>query len=302
MNRTKIPWTDFTWNIITGCLGPHGTPSLPGRCPYCYAHRLARGRLKNLYLNNLGEVPAEPDWDFENVIPGGDPNDPFTPRYWPNRAIEPYKLKKPSKIFVCSMGELFGDFIPDDWINNVLDTCFELPEHIFQILTQNPKRAEHFHFPDNVWLGVTVTSPFYWSRVPRLLRANAKVKFVSFEPLLEDASNVTLEWVDWIIIGAQTRPTVLPKHDWVYRIIDRAHHAGIPIFLKPNLHWPERIQEFPSKLTLRRKVETNPQISRRIPVKSGESSQGYLLPAGSPNDKILSQSQGQHSDKTGGAK
>lgn len=236
MNKTKIEWTDFTWSPITGCLGPNGTPSNPQRCSYCYAHRLARGRLKNLYLSNL------------SVIPGGDPNDPFTPRYWPDRAIEPYKLKKPSKIFICSMGEMFGDHIPLDWIDNTLDICQELPHHTFQILTKIPENARHFTFPDNIWLGVTVTSFLDWLRVCLLQSCKAKLKFISFEPLLDDAldtTNISLHSIDWVIIGAQTEPTVLPKANWVYRIIDKARKEGIPLFFKPNLHWPERIQEFP---------------------------------------------------------
>lgn len=294
MNHTKIEWTDYTWSRITGCVGPNGTPSKPKRCSYCYAHRLAKGRLKNLYLSN------------PNVIPGGDLNDPFTPRYWPDRAIEPYKLKKPTTIFVCSMGELFGDFVPDDWIHNILGTCWELPQHIFQILTKNPKRAQHFRFPFNVWLGVTVTSFLDWLRVCLLQSCQAKVKFISFEPLLDDAldtTNISLHGIDWIIIGAQTRPTVLPHPAWVYRIINKARHEGIPLFLKPNLHWPgPPIQEFPSKLTLRRKVESNSQSSLRIPTKSGEPSQRKRILEASQNDANLSSSQGQHLDKIGRVK
>lgn len=284
MNRTKIEWVKnpdgspgWTWNPITGCLGPNGTPDNPQRCPYCYAYRLARGRLKKLYLSNLGDVSADPNQDFENVIPGGDPNDPFTPRDWSDRHIQPYVLKKPSKIFVCSMAELFSDFIPDDWINNVLDICWELPEHTFQILTKNPRKAAQFDFPNNVWLGVTVTSPLEWFRVCSLLCSNAKLKFISFEPLLEDAFDPPelatfsgFPYIDWVIIGAQTQPYRCPKPEWVFRIIDRARKQGIPVFLKDNLHWPERIQEFPSKLTLRRKVGTNSQTSPRILSKSGE--------------------------------
>lgn len=300
MQRTKIEWVrnsdgtpGYTFNPITGCLGPHGTLSLPSRCSYCYAHRLARGRLKNLYLNN------------PNVIPGGDPNDPFTPRYWPDRAIEPYKLKKPSRIFVSSMGEMFGDHIPLDWIDNILDTCRELPEHTFQILTKNPENVRHFAFSDNIWLGVTVTSFLDWLRVCLLQSCKAKMKFISFEPLLDDAlntTNISLVGIDWVIIGAQTQPTLLPKPDWVYRIIDSARKEGIPIFLKPNLHWLERIQEFPSKLTLSRKVERASHIPPRTPFKSGDVSQKFRQPKASQNDANLSSSQGQRHDKSGRAK
>lgn len=268
MNRTKIEWTDFTWNIITGCLGPTGTLSKPKRCPYCYAHRLARGRLKKLYLSN------------SNIIPQGDPTDPFTPRFWISRLDEPFKLKKPSRIFVSSMGEPFGDSIPYPWIYNFINVCWECPQHTFQILTKNPKKATALAFPDNVWLGVTVTSFLDWLRVCLLQSCQAKVKFISFEPLLDDAldtTNISLVGIDWVIIGAQTKPTVLPKPDWVYRIIDRARHEGIPLFLKPNLHWPGLpIQEFP-------KVGSYPRDIHQVP--AAQTPKNFLQ----ARDSILNQ-------------
>lgn len=95
MNRTKIGWTDRTWNPLSGCFN---------RCFYCYAWKLANGRLKNLYINGPNQI-----------LNGADPQDPFAPRFWPNRLKEPYQLKKPSKIFVCSMGEMFGDWVPVNW-------------------------------------------------------------------------------------------------------------------------------------------------------------------------------------------
>jgi len=321
MNRTKIEWVKnpddspgYTWNKVTGCLGPNGTPSKPRRCPYCFAHRLARGRLKKLYLSNIGcsLIDGSPHHIrlYANVLPDGDPNDPFTPRHWPDRAIEPYRRKTPSTIFISSMGELLGDYVPEDWIKSTLDMCAELPQHTFMILTKNPKRALYFVFPDNVWLGVTVTSRSDWFRVGILRYSHAKIKFISFEPLLDDAfarlspppSDFSI--VDWVIIGAQTQPTVIPKAQWVYRIIDTARQEGIPVFLKNNLHWPGGpIREFPPELTrLRGQVETNSQSSSRILAKSGESSQGYLPGHGSPNDKILSQSQGQHLKPRGSVK
>lgn len=248
MNQTKIEWVrndngtqGYTWNPITGCLGPNGTRSKPKRCPYCYAHRLAKGRLKKLYLSN------------SNTVPYGDSSDPFIPRFWPSRLYEPLNHRTPSKIFVSSMGEPFGKSIPYIWIYDLLNICSLCPQHIFQILTKNPKEALDFAFPDNVWLGVTVTSPSDWFRVPLLLRSKAKTKFISFEPLLEDVfdspdlpSFSGFPYIDWVIIGAQTQPYLKPDHDWVYNIIDKARKEGIPVFLKNNLHWQEEIQEFPT--------------------------------------------------------
>ncbi len=255
MNRTKIPWVrnpdgtqGYTWNPITGCLGPNGTPEKPKRCSYCYAHKLANGRLKKRYLASPTDITGEP-----LIIPDGDPLDPFTPRLWPRRLLEPHTVKKPSTIFICSMGEVFGDFIPVRWIYWILETCRNCPQHTFQILTKNPNRAKEFYFPDNVWLGVTVTSESDWPRVPLLLGSDAKVKFISFEPLLGDvfkdpklASFSGFSYVDWAIIGARTRPYLKPDPAWVYNIIDRAHSEGIPVFVKDNLRWSEKIEEMPT--------------------------------------------------------
>ena len=115
MNKTKetIGWCDFSWNPLTGCLR---------RCKYCYAWKLARGRLKSSYLNN------------KNIAEFCNPDDPFSPRFWPERLKEPTKIKKPSKIFVCSMGEIFSSNC--EWIQKILSVISNCPQHTFQILTQ----------------------------------------------------------------------------------------------------------------------------------------------------------------------
>lgn len=251
MNKTKIEWTNYTWNIITGCLGPNGIPSKPQRCPYCYAHRLARGRLKNLYLSwkQLSSIPflGEP-----LLSPNADSLDPFAPRFWPSRLDEPRKLREPSKIFVCSMGEMFGDWIPAVWIYNILNIFWECFQHTFQVLTKNPKKALHFAFPNNVWLGATLNSFNDWGRGYFLRESSAKVKFISFEPLLgsvfTSSYGLPLDGINWIIIGAQTQPLVPPKREWIESIIMEADNRNIPIFLKNNLKsvmGEDLRQEFP---------------------------------------------------------
>jgi len=254
MNRTKIEWVrnpdgtqGYTWNPITGCLGPIGTPDNPQRCPYCYAHRLARGRLKRHYLSNF--------WGDKILLPNGDPMDPFIPRFWPNRLDEPFRVRKPNTIFVCSMGEPFNQYYPFHWLENIFDIFWQAHHHTFIVLTKNPEGARQRNYPKNVWLGVTVSSFRDWRRVCSLQDGNteAYIKFISFEPLLDDALDTTiisLNGIDWVIIGAQTKPTVLPKAKWIFRVIDRANKEGIPIFLKNNLKpvLGENLrQEFPSR-------------------------------------------------------
>jgi len=230
MNRTPIEWCDFSWNPVTGCLGPGGTPDKPNRCPCCYAHRLANGRLKPLYLSN------------PNVAPGCDPDDPFSPRFWRERLEEPLKRKKPAKIFVVDMGDLFGDYVPRDWIHHICSVALEAPQHTFQYLTKNPVRYKLDWLSDNhkgnEWLGITVTNQKDWDeRWPILAQVECAVKFVSFEPLLggvqmEDASPLP----DWIVLGAQTglRPRIPDSH-WVQELLWEARQAGIPAFVKDNL-------------------------------------------------------------------
>jgi len=166
MNKTKIEWTNQTWNPITGCLN---------NCSYCYAKKLANGRLKKLYLSNKRFVY-------------GNPAKPFNPRFWPERLLEPHDFKKSQKIFTCSMGEMFGVWIPADWIVEILKTIWQT-NHTYQILTKEAHRAKYFNFPPNVWLGVTIEQNDVLYRIDSLKRTNAKIKFISFEPLFSDMSS-----------------------------------------------------------------------------------------------------------------
>ncbi len=252
MNRTKIEWVrnpdgtqGYTWNPITGCLGPDGTPENPKRCPYCYAHRLANGRLKKLYLRD----PVYPH-DPPLLVPNTDPSDRFSPRFWTHRISEPGLVRQPSAIFVCSMGELFSDYYPASWLGRALQIFYANPRHTFLVLTKDPPRAEVTHLPDNVWFGVTINKGEDWLRLRIAEDCEAGKKFISFEPLLDDVmvnQRIQLVAFDWIIIGAQTKPYLPPKKEWVEGIMEKANRLGIPVFLKNNLHWPERIQEFPVK-------------------------------------------------------
>lgn len=209
LNNSKIEWTDFTWNPVTGCLNG---------CPYCYARKISMRF-----------------------------NGHFNPTYHPDRLVDPYKLRKPSKIFACSMGELFGDWIPDNWIGNVLLTIANNHKHIFQILTKCPHNLikwEKF-FPPNLYLGVSVARQEDIGRIFHLRMTAARTKVISFEPLLGPI-NTNLDGIDWLIIGSQTRPMKIPKKEWVQTLLDQARDLNIPIFLKDNLYFESQIREFPT--------------------------------------------------------
>jgi protein gp37 len=141
---------------------------------------------------------------------------------------------------------MFGPWIPDNWIGEILFTMAANPIHTFQVLTKNPEDLSKWQkfFPANLWLGVSVTKQEDIKKIDYLRMVEPAIRFISFEPLLGPIDAV-LERIHWIIIGAQTRPNRIPEKEWVQRLIDRARKLSIPVFLKDNLRWPEKIQEFP---------------------------------------------------------
>jgi len=223
VNRTKIEWTSWSWNPITGC--EHG-------CWYCYARKLAQRFPKN--------------------FPNG-----FKPTFHPERLKEPWDLKKPSKIFVCSISDLFAPWTPVAWREAVLESIRNCPvKHTFQLLTKSPEGIPtDYVFPENVWVGVTVTNPLeVQSMLTGLLNnANAKTRFVSFEPLLGpcEASICDHFWrsIQWIIIGKLTGSRRVKLQPWwIDHLIDAANWFKVPVFLKNNLKpdYPGPLrQEFP---------------------------------------------------------
>jgi protein gp37 len=170
------------------------------------------------------------------------------------------------------MGDLFGDWVPDEWIEQVLETVRTIhlhPWHTYIFLTKNPKRYQAFNpWPETCWLGATVTNRADANeRIPELLKAQATVRFVSVEPMLgpvdftcywglpfeREGSSILmghslLRRIQWLIIGAMTGPGAeahQPKPEWVQSLIDLTCSAGVPLFLKDNLKWPDKLQEYP---------------------------------------------------------
>jgi protein gp37 len=207
MNLTGIEWTDYTWNPVTGC--KHD-------CEYCYARKIS---------NRF--------------------NRSFEPQIHEKRLKEPYSAgvvsRRPIKIFVCSMADLFGGWVPDEWIEKVLEVVRDNPDKIFQFLTKNPKRYHEFDFPKNAWLGITATNQKQYREALSVnigLYSNWKksnICFVSFEPLLNEIDPNASCPPDWFIIGSQTNPNIQPKREWVDKIIRFADRRDIPYFVKKNL-------------------------------------------------------------------
>jgi protein gp37 len=160
----------------------------------------------------------------------------FIPHWHEEQFCKPLFWKKPKKIFIQSMGDLFGDWELQFNIEEVLRLNIRCPQHTFIYLTKNPKRLTKFAFPDNAWVGVTATDQaMAETAVRELAKVKAKVKFLSCEPLLGEI-NVDLSGLQWLIIGCQTGPKAIkPELGWILRLIDAAQQADAPYFLKNNL-------------------------------------------------------------------
>jgi protein gp37 len=255
----KIPYVDYTWNPVTGCY--HG-------CSYCFARPIAKrftAKDNNfaygtiLYDEKLGvniyeqDCTAKPQWWIEGhkiPFPVG-----FEPTFYHERLDEPKGVKKPSKIFVSDMGDLFGDWVPDYWIGNILEVIHECPQHTFLLLTKNPKRYLEFNFPDNAWPGTSIEDqPTADLRLPYLVKARAKVRFVSYEPALgpvdleqpvpgsKPVNGVYPPWMiqqlDLVICGGASGPKAAPLHpDWVRSVRDQCQTAGVPFLFKSWGEW-----------------------------------------------------------------
>lgn len=271
MNKTTIPWAlnpdgtpGYTWNPLSGCLNHDNGLCKMGGFP-CYAYRLANTRLRGLYwANNNLPCHDEPDHDAHHA-------DPFYPRFWKGKVTQPFHRKKPAGIFTCDMADLFGIGVPAEWTENILQIVKVSPQHRFYLLTKQPQNLVKFGpFPDNAWVGVTVTNnDGLFDNLNNLYGISASIKYLSLEPLLGRLNTNLLvsladkrdRHLDWVIIGACTgtesamrslahttgrmsignvKPwgkkwTLQPDIEWVREIVDACDQAGIPVFLKDNL-------------------------------------------------------------------
>jgi protein gp37 len=241
-----IEWTDYTWNPVAGC--QHGCRfAMPdGSEAECYAKRVAEGLAAQAY-------------------PHG-----FAHHYWhPDRLGEPLGLQTPARIFLDSMSDLMGGWVAAGEIEAVLRTVRQAHRHTFQLLTKNPGRLLRFNgYPPNLWVGVSMPptwmnggqlSPgqqeLYVKRALAVMGAlRATVRWWSFEPLSFDVVPLLErrdEWgrppFEWLVIGAASNGSTKyqPEPGWVEELLDYADSWKLPVFMKGNLVWDDRREEFP---------------------------------------------------------
>lgn len=239
--KSKIEWTEKTWNPVTGCT------KISAGCKNCYAERLS------IRLQKAGVVRYA---------------DGFAVKTHPDVLPEPLRWKKPAVVFVNSMSDLFHDDVPAGFIAEVFDVMEKAAQHTFQVLTKRPERMLDLNlsWPPNVWAGVSVENQQAADeRIPLLLQTPAAVRFLSCEPLLgpvdllgvrfdshtrmdvlsgrgvttrsgviaQSIPNAFCERIDWVIVGGESGTEARPMHpDWVRSIRNQCELAGVPFFFK----------------------------------------------------------------------
>lgn len=229
-DNRDIEWADWSWNPITGCL--HG-------CPYCYARDIAF----SIYPQDVG----------------------FSPTIWPDRLTSPLRHNPPDtkdvaakNIFTCSMADLFGRWVPDEWIEKILSIVEAAPQWNFLFLTKFPKRMAEFEIPQNAWMGTTVDLQARVGNAERAFeKVKAPIKWLSLEPLSEPLQFNNLRLFDWVVVGGASSsdatdgspktPNWNPPIDWMASIHQQARLAGCKLYYKTNsgLSDMTRIREFP---------------------------------------------------------
>lgn len=210
-NNTKIDWTGKVWQPMTGC-----SPVSPA-CEKCYA------RVQALRLKGMGTKGYENG--FEITLHS-------------ERLEQPLKISRPSRFFVCSMGDLFHEQCPDDYLDQVMEVIRRCPQHTFQILTKRAERMEGYFserpVPENAWIGVTVEDRTHGlPRIDHLRAINAQIRFLSIEPLLEDLGQFSLDGIHWVIVGGEKARGARRMHaDWVRGVRDLCQEAGVAFFFK----------------------------------------------------------------------
>jgi protein gp37 len=207
---SSIEWTESTWNPVTGC-----TKISPG-CKHCYAERMAK-RLQAMgtpaYANGFNVTKQEHTLEY------------------------PLRWKKPQRIFVNSMSDLFHKDVPLEYILRIFDVMNRANWHQYQILTKRSERllelSRHLPWAPHIWMGVSVEAVHYMNRIDHLRATKAHIKFLSLEPLLGPLNNLNLKAIDWVIVGGESGPGFRAmQEEWATDIRDQCRKAKVAFFFK----------------------------------------------------------------------
>ena len=213
--QSSIEWTDATWNPVTGC-----TKVGPG-CDHCYAERFAE---------RFRGVKGHPfEFGFDLILK-------------PERLKQPIGWRKPRRVFVNSMSDLFHKDVPISFIDEVFDTMEQANWHQFQLLTKRSSLMRNYinrrygasgSCPDHIWLGVSVENRDKSKRIDHLRHTQASVRFLSVEPLLGALGPVSLLGIHWVIVGGESGPGARPMEEaWAIEVRDQCLDQGVPFFFK----------------------------------------------------------------------
>lgn len=215
--NSAIEWTDASWNPVTGC-----TEVSPG-CDHCYAKVFAER------WRGVAGHPYEQGFDL---------------KLWPERLELPLRWKKPRKIFVNSMSDLFHKDVPDEFISKVFWTMIQADHHIYQVLTKRPRRMARFFanqskpLPAHIWMGTSIENDTYTWRADFLRQVQAEVRFISAEPLLSGLPSLNLSGIHWLIAGGESGHGARPMHpNWVRDLRDQCQAVGVAFFFKQYGAW-----------------------------------------------------------------
>lgn len=248
MPRLTDDWTTTSWNPVTGC-----DRVSPG-CEHCYALAFA-GRLKA-----MGQPRYQADGDPRTSGPG------FGLTLHPDLVDLPRRWRKPRHVFVGSMTDLFHKDVPLAFIQAVVATMRDAPQHTYQVLTKRAKRLAHLSqeidWPDDVWVGVSIESARQLHRADHLRRVDAAVRFVSAEPLLGPLTGLDLDGIHWLTTAGESGPDARPlEPDWVRELRDLAVASDVPFFF---LQWGGLGRDARSRILDERVWEQRPDRVGRL--------------------------------------
>lgn len=210
MKKSKIEWTEATWNPSTGC------NKVSAGCKNCYAETMAKR------LQSMGTPGYQNGFEFEIM---------------PSRLELPLRTKKPTKFFVNSMSDLFHEEMPFEFLDRVFEVIHKTPQHTYQILTKRENRLQSYfqkeEVPANAWIGVSVENQKTTSRIDILREIRAHRRFLSLEPLLEDIGQINLSGIHWVIVGGESGQKARPMEEsWALSILEQCKDQGVKFFFK----------------------------------------------------------------------